>query len=224
MERSLLPISSAGHVPHDPRVHPVTVLTRAEAPDLALIERFRSGEQAAFATLVRRHLRRLYRIARSILPSHTSALAAVEEALLRAHASLADAGSEGSVSAWLSRLTFNTARTRRRELPGAASVSEAAEGPAAQAQQVIERVPEVFRTVLVLRTLERLRGVDVAASLGLHTTTVRTRLFRAQRRLTAQELETLHTAAPMILAPDSGEIDQLIARVLARAEAGQPAR
>ena len=45
------------------------------------------------------------------------------------------------------------------------------------------RLPEVFRTVLVLRVVEDLSGVEVAVCLGLNETTVRTRLYRAQQRL-----------------------------------------
>ena len=57
------------------------------------------------------------------------------------------------------------------------------EGTRQWLESAIDGLPEVFRTVLVLRLVEDLSGVEVAACLGLHETTVRTRLFRAQQRL-----------------------------------------
>ncbi len=50
-------------------------------------------------------------------------------------------------------------------------------------ESAIDLLPEVFRTVFVLRTVERISGMETAACLGINETTVRTRLHRAQRRL-----------------------------------------
>jgi RNA polymerase sigma-70 factor (ECF subfamily) len=77
----------------------------------------------------------------------------------------------------------------------------------------LSTLPEVFRTVFVLRVLEGTSSVETAASLGVHETTVRTRLYRAQRRL-GPELTSRLRAAPELLAPGSELLDRLVARVL----------
>jgi len=65
-------------------------------------------------------------------------------------------------------------------------------------ERAIGALPEVFRTVYVLRMVEGISGIDTAASLGLHETTVRTRLFRAHRRLAPDTAQRLR-AAPALL-------------------------
>jgi len=52
--------------------------------------------------------------------------------------------------------------------------------------------------VYVLRMVEGISGIETAASLGLHETTVRTRLFRAHRRLPPDTAQRLR-AAPALL-------------------------
>jgi len=52
--------------------------------------------------------------------------------------------------------------------------------------------------VYVLRMVEGISGIETAASLGLHETTVRTRLFRAHRRLAPDTAQRLR-AAPALL-------------------------
>src|SRR6266853_589845 len=86
-------------------------------------------------------------------------------------------------------------RYSRRMFRVACSVlldEDAAESAGAGADEVQERrelehaiggLPEVFRTVFVLRVVEGISGIETAASLGVHDTTVRTRMYRAQRRL-----------------------------------------
>jgi RNA polymerase sigma-70 factor, ECF subfamily len=176
-------------------------------PDLLLIERSRGGDACAIEALTRRYGRRLFRVARSVLGDEERAEAAVLEAYLAAFADLNRYNPTGKFAAWLTRLTFNQARTLRaatRPAAYAAALPRAADGARAQPagaltqpalaaadelpqrrelEQAIGRLPEVFRTVFVLRVIEGISGIETAASLTLHETTVRTRLYRALRRL-----------------------------------------
>jgi RNA polymerase sigma-70 factor (ECF subfamily) len=83
-------------------------------------------------------------------------------------------------------------------------------------EKAIDGLPEVFRTVLVLRVVEDLSGVDVAVCLGLHETTVRTRLYRAQQRLKVDVARRLRAEPSNIfdLSPESG--DHIVSQVFAR--------
>src|SRR5438270_686417 len=185
-------------------------------PDLLLIERSRGGEQRAIEALVRRYSRRLFRVARSVLVEEDAAESAVQDAYLVAFADLSRYTPTGKFAAWLTRLTFTQARapaagtrpgqpaTPRQvaaEEPGADEAREALERH--ELEKAIMALPEVFRTVLVLRSVEGISGIETAASLGVHETTVRTRMYRAQRRLGAELVQRLRLAQGLFeLAPE----------------------
>jgi RNA polymerase sigma-70 factor (ECF subfamily) len=80
-------------------------------------------------------------------------------------------------------------------------------------EQAIAALPEVFRTVYVLRMVEGISGIETAASLGLHETTVRTRLFRAHRRLAPDVVQRVGAAhALLALSPEGA--DRIASRAL----------
>ena len=172
-------------------------------PDLLLVERARGKEIRAFETLMRRYNQRLFRIARSIVADPEIAETVVQEAYLLAFSDIERYEPTGKFGAWLARLAFNQALAMRRTVrpvavaPAALDAGTDAEsgasstieghGDAAPSRQSIEQaidgLPEVFRTVFVLRAIEGISGIETAACLGINETTVRTRLYRAQRRM-----------------------------------------
>lgn len=80
----------------------------------------------------------------------------------------------------------------------------------------IDALPEVFRTVFVLRALEELTVEETAASLGTPAATVRTRYFRAKallREALAREIDFAYDDA---FAFDGARCDRIVAAVLAR--------
>src|SRR5579863_5428176 len=121
-------------------------------PDLLLVERARAGEEQAIAALIRRYGRRLYRVARSVVPDAERAELIVQEACLVAFGDLSRYEPTGKFAAWLTRLTYQHAHAQR----GAARPSTAPQpGPLAGAEDTLERrqvehaisaLPEVFRT------------------------------------------------------------------------------
>ena len=179
-------------------------------PDLLLIERARAGESQAIEALIRRYSGRLYRVAYSVLLDAQRAEAVVLETFLAALGDLSRYERTGKFAAWLTRLAYQQARAQRTAVraaqsaaPGEAVTGEApAVADAMRERQELERaigaLPEVFRTVYVLRMVEGISGIETAASLGLHETTVRTRLFRAHRRLAPDTAQRLR-AAPALL-------------------------
>ena len=203
-------------------------------PDLLLVERARGKEARAFETLMRRYNQRLFRIARSIVPDEDIAETVVQEAYLLAFSDIERYEPTGKFGAWLARLAFNQALAMRRTVRPAASTPVVAEAsaeseanstiegqaettPSRQSiEQAIDALPEVFRTVFVLRAIEGISGIETAACLGINETTVRTRLYRAQRRLRIDWSQ--HAPA------DRGELfeltgtrgDHIVGRVLSR--------
>ena len=201
-------------------------------PDLLLIERSRAGEHRAIEALLRRYSRRLFRVARSVLTDEDAAESAVQDAYLAAFTDLSRYAPTGKFAAWLTRLTVGHAHeVAAASRPGhvAAPRQTAAATPApAQAEETRERreleqaigaLPEVFRTVFVLRLVEGISGIETAASLGVHETTVRTRMYRAQRRLGPELVQRVRLAPTLLeLAPE--RLDRIVKRVLAQLTQG----
>ena len=208
-------------------------------PDLLLVERARGKEIRAFETLMRRYNQRLFRIARSIVPDRDIAETVVQEAYLLAFSDIERYEPTGKFGAWLARLAFNQALSLRRTVrPGAIGSAAAAEvssgeldatGASAAAdgtsdtqasrqllEQAIDGLPEVFRTVFVLRAIEGISGIETAACLGINETTVRTRLYRAQRRLRIDWTQHAPAERSELFELTSVRGDVIVNRVLGR--------
>jgi RNA polymerase sigma-70 factor, ECF subfamily len=194
------------------RNSPLTAPIPQGPPDLLLIERARLADTRAIEALTRRYAQRLFRIARSMLGDEHSAEEVVAESCAAAFEELKRHEPAGKFAPWLTRLTLEHARSRR-DLAHVAGAR-----PATAAQQPLERaidaLPEVFRTVFVLRVLEGISGPETALTLGLNVTTVRTRLFRAHRRLAAGAIFNCGAQSAFELEPARGE--RLVAAVLSR--------
>jgi RNA polymerase sigma-70 factor, ECF subfamily len=192
-------------------------------PDLLLIERSRSGDERAIEALIRRYSRRLFRVARSVLLDDERAEAAVLEAYLAAFGDLNRYEPTGKFAAWLTRLAFSQARALQAASRGAAvppavaapAGGEPAESERLELEQTLGALPEAFRTVYVLRMVEGISGIETAACLGLHETTVRTRLFRAHRRLAADIPQRLR-AVPGVLDLSATRLERIVSRALAQ--------
>jgi RNA polymerase sigma-70 factor, ECF subfamily len=215
---------------------------RTELPDLLLVERSRARDRRAFQKLMERYNRRLFRVARSILTQDDAAEEVVRVSYTHAIEELDRCEPSGRFGAWLTRTTFNQALAARRQLLFAAPARHGADvsakvaphttdaplpagtvdpaapaaDPVRQAEVAIDALPEVFRTVLILRTAEGLSGVEVAACLGLHETTVRTRLYRAQHRMSPEVVRTLHDQGERIFALTAERSARIVEQVLDR--------
>ena len=204
-------------------------------PDLLLIERSRAGDERAVEALIRRYSRRLYRVACSVLMDEERSEAAVLEAFLAAFGDLNRYEPTGKFAAWLTRLAFIQARALRggaraahlgAPLPQPAAPDDAAPAAAGEdgherreLELAIGRLPEVFRTVYVLRMLEGISGIETAASLGLHETTVRTRLYRAHRRLPPEMAQRLRVTPGLLELPAQGA-ERIVGRALVQLRHG----
>lgn len=192
-------------------------------PDLLLIERSRGGDERAIEALIRRYSRRLFRVARSVLLDDERAEAAILEAYLAAFGDLNRYEPTGKFAAWLTRLAFSQARALQAAARGAAPPSpaaaatggEPAEAERLELEQTLGGLPEAFRTVYVLRMVEGISGIETAACLGLHETTVRTRLFRAHRRLAADVPQRLRSV-PGVLDLTADRLERIVSRTLAQ--------
>lgn len=175
--------------------------------DASLVARIARRDQRAFEALMRSYNGKLFRVARAILRDDTEAEDALQDAYLDAFRHISEFRGGARLSTWLTRIVVNHALMRLRKqkrdrvvVPiggdqGAAShveldqVDEKAETPAESAlrselRQLLERriddLPLSFRTVFVMRDVEEMTVEETAEALGIPSSTVRTRLFRAR--------------------------------------------
>ncbi|MEZ5166350.1 MAG: RNA polymerase sigma factor [Acidimicrobiales bacterium] len=148
--------------------------------------------------VVDRHADAVYRVARSIV--HDAALAddVVQETMLKAWRQSPVGPGEEIPRAWLMRVARNTAisllRTRREDLrdpgtlpesAGGASTTRTVEGRAQldDLWEAMRHLDEDARALIVLKEVDDLSYEEIAATLDLPLSTVKTRLFRARKAL-----------------------------------------
>jgi RNA polymerase sigma-70 factor (ECF subfamily) len=187
------------------------VTEEATAADAFVLERLRQGEAGAFEELVRSHGAHLLAVARRLLRQEEDARDAVQDAFLLAFRGLPDFGGRCRLSTWLHRIVVNAAlmklrtRSRRPEAPlddllpefqpdghharqfSAWSLSPSQHLLRAETREqvraAIDRLPEAYRTILLLRDIEELDTAEVAGMLGITPNAVKIRLHRARQAL-----------------------------------------
>jgi RNA polymerase sigma-70 factor (ECF subfamily) len=184
-----------------------------EADDLSLVRKARAGDDGAFQALVVRYQRKVYAVALGIVRDTDTAWDVAQEAFVRAHGHLAGLEGEEAFLKWLFRITSHLAidavRRERRSLKDAVEdVSEAdlqggGEGIlstplgldpsdnllrrelATRMTEALGQLPEIHRTILVLRELEGLSYEELSERLGVQKGTVMSRLFHARKKMQA---------------------------------------
>ena len=195
----------------DPRELPPASPAHADGVEAALLAGLRAGDGAAFEALVRAFGVRLLATARRLLRHEEDARDVVQEAFLAAFKAIQGFDGRARLSTWLHRIAINAAlqklrgRQRRHEqpiepllpqfLPDGHQANPAAEWPEpadavlqrrelfALVHTCIDRLPEAYRTVLLLRDIEELDTEETARLLGVNPGVVKTRLHRARQAL-----------------------------------------
>lgn len=177
--------------------------------DVQLVEEALGGNQLSFQLLVERYQERIFALARHYTRSAVEVEDIVQDTFLKAYRRLETFQRQSSFSTWLYRIAVNTAldflkRMGRSpvqavedpELSASPVRGQAGSGVAIAAPdarlrreeiaritaEVLDELPEIFRTVLVLREFEDMSYQQMAEVLGVSIGTVESRLFRARAR------------------------------------------
>lgn len=220
-------------------------MSKTEPPvatdEASIVRRVAAGDRSAFELLMRRYNRRLYRLARAALRDQTEAEDALQEAYLSAYRLIGQFRGEAALSSWLSRLVLNEClgrlrrSARRHNLVPIVSSDSAIDINAmasrdsdlpdkvlgrAQMRALLEHkldaLPESFRVVFVLRSVEELSVQETAQSLGIPEETVRSRHFRARSLLRESLAQELDLAERDVFEFGGAPCDRIVAKVLAR--------
>lgn len=168
-----------------------------------LVDRCRSGDEAAWGLLVRATYREVYTLCLRILRDPHDAADATQDAYLKAWRGLAGFRGDAAFSTWMFRIATNAAlskhrsRTRRRSheadtddaamerLPGSASTEDsvAVRLDVQAVASALEALPEQQRVVLVMRDVYGMAMAEIAGGLGITETAAKVRVHRARRRL-----------------------------------------
>jgi RNA polymerase sigma-70 factor (ECF subfamily) len=200
--------------------------------DETVVTRVLAGERALYEVLVRRHNQRLYRAARAILRSDDDVEDVMQEAYVRAFAHLAQFRSEARFSTWLTRIAVHEALARRRRAQRQTPMEDSDASnptPAASPEEhvgsreiahilegAIDALPDTFREVLVMRTVEEMSVAETAEVLDIPEDTVKTRLFRARALLREAIAERAMNAAPTAFEYHAPRCNRLTAAVMQR--------
>ena len=225
--------------------HSRAALLTGKMSEADLIAGAVAGDEAAFEVLMRRHNQLLFRTARSILKNDAEAEDAAQEAWLRAWRALAGYRAESKLSTWLVRIVTNEALGRLRRTsahiiplevamlsPDPKTQAALTEAPSHGPEQELLRtqlrrlmevridlLPEVFRTVFMLRAVEEMSVEEVATALDIPQATVRSRFFRARSLMREGLAQAMDTSLAEAFSFDGVRCDRITANVLAHAKA-----
>lgn len=192
-----------------------------EPAEETLIERTLAGDGGAFAILVERHQRRIYRVAWAIVRDESEADAITQDSFVQAYTNLSKFEGRSGFETWVTRIAINRSRDtlRRRRFTslfiigndagdGQPSIEPVDDRPdperqlhSTQLRHAIERAERRLsaqqKTIFRLRHYEDLALEEIAALLGLSAGTVRAHLFRAVHKIRKELAEWRSGGTPL---------------------------
>ena len=174
-----------------------------------IIDRVLSGDTEAFEALVLEHQNKVYSLALRMVGNEEDARDMAQEAFIRAFNSLTGFRGDSKFSVWLYRLTSNIcidflrSRAKKRtvsmtwtdeegEDAGELEIPDETWSPERELERRMTResvrrgldsLSPPYREILVLREINGLSYDEIASVLGIEEGTVKSRIFRARKKL-----------------------------------------
>jgi RNA polymerase sigma-70 factor (ECF subfamily) len=169
----------------------------ASTNDLDLVRETLDGNQLSFQLLVENHQDRIFGLVRHYTRSSVEVEDIVQDTFIKAYRKLESFQRQSSFSTWIYRIAVNTALDflkragrnpvqsvedpellggqdvggRQRSMAAPESGLESEE-ISALTHEVLDSLPEIFRTVLILREFEEMAYQDMADMLGISIGTI----------------------------------------------------
>ena len=174
--------------------------------DSELISRTLEGDGNAFALIVERFQRKIFRVAYAIVRDETEADTITQDTFIQAYTHLRSFERRAELETWLTRIAINRSRDvlRRRKFVSLFTTNDDGENEvmfepvderpdperqlmASQLRVAIQRAERLLsaqqKVIFRLRHYENLSLEDIAENLGLRAGTVRAHLFRAIHKI-----------------------------------------
>lgn len=178
--------------------------------DNAIIESVLQGDVNAFEKLVTKYEKTVYNLALRMTGNAEDAADMTQESFLKAYRSLTSFRGESKFSVWLYRITSNVCldflRSKSRR-PVSSLTVEDSDGEETEleipdlsadpeekllssltrdaVQRGLDALPAQQKEILLLREISGLSYGEISETLGIEISTVKTRIFRARKRLAA---------------------------------------
>ena len=180
-------------------------MTREE--ELELVRRVQAGDSSSFEQLVLDNQTKVYNLALRTVGNEDDAFDMSQEAFIKAFNSIGSFRGESRFSVWLYRLTMNVCldflRSEGRRAHGSLTyideedekeleISDERFSPEAVAEknelrrsvnEGLLKLPANYRAILLLREIDGLSYEEIGAALSLEEGTVKSRIFRARKKL-----------------------------------------
>lgn len=178
-----------------------------EVSEKKIIEKVLGGDANAFEELVLRYEKTVYNLALRMVGDRDDAFDMTQEAFIKAYGSLSSFRGDSKFSVWIYRITTNVCldflRSKSRKQQVSLTVSDDDEDAqldildpkADPEQQLIKKIsmqsveeglktlPDKQRQILVMRELGGMSYAEIGKALSLEEGTVKSRIFRARKRL-----------------------------------------
>jgi RNA polymerase sigma-70 factor (ECF subfamily) len=178
---------------------------RGESPawreDLALVERFKAGDQEAFNEIVRTYQKKIYFLCYRMLETHEDAADLSQETFVRAYGALRKFDGRSGLYTWLYRIAMNLCLNQVKK-PRSLSLDEEeaqeVEAPSEQGSpeevlhrsqisqaisRAVEALPPRQKAVFILRTTQGLSHEEIARTINRSVGAVKATYFQAVHKL-----------------------------------------
>ncbi|MCG3125869.1 MAG: ECF RNA polymerase sigma factor SigW [Phycisphaerae bacterium] len=173
--------------------------------DAYLVRCAQRGDTSAFGQLVTKYQDRVFNTCYRMCHDHAEALDLAQSAFVKAYESLARFEGKSSFYTWMFRIAVNVVISSRRRRRTAMSLDQPGRGESGRREvaaaeedvdansvrdelrerleAALERLPDEFRVVVVLKDVEGLDYAEIAEVIGAPIGTVKSRLHRGRSML-----------------------------------------
>jgi RNA polymerase sigma-70 factor, ECF subfamily len=169
--------------------------------DLALVERFKTGDEGAFNEIVRTHQKRVYFLCYRMVGVHEDAADLSQETFVRAYGALKKFDGRSGLYTWLYRIAVNLCLNQLKKPKSLSLDDEEAQEVQAPPEQgspeealhrsqlnqaiarAVEALPPRQKAVFILRTNEGLSHEEIARMIHRSVGAVKATYFQAVRKL-----------------------------------------
>ena len=181
----------------------------SQRTDRELVEAARAGDSESFGVLVRRHQKRVYRLALHLVRNSAEAEDVTQETFVRAYGALDRFDGRSEPFTWMYRIAVNLSlnairarKTSQRSTPaddpriesllieqrttqGSPALASEDKQLAQALLEGIDGLSDVLRTTLILVQVDGLSHADASRTLGCSEGTIAWRVHEARRKLRA---------------------------------------